>query len=269
MSTLAYLPASRHAAVDATARLPGVPLATVLERAELQVRLDRKHLVPAGDFERFVARLEDQLEVLEIDGRRSFDYESRYFDTPDLLTYRDHVAGRPDRFKLRTRSYLDSGETMFEVKLEDPDGGTIKRRTAQPFGDRDRITPAAQRHLARALDTAGRRVPRELGQASVIAYRRTTFVIRDGSARITVDREIEWSDDDHAVGGLDDHVLVEVKSAEAATPVDRALEALGISPVSISKYGVGMALLHPELPSGPWDAVLERYFDRPRELVAA
>ena len=55
--------------------------------------------------------------MLQIDRRRSFDYESVYFDTPDLSTYRAHVQRRRLRFKARTRTYTDSGLCMFEVKL--------------------------------------------------------------------------------------------------------------------------------------------------------
>jgi hypothetical protein len=71
------------------------------------------------------------------------------------------------------------------------------------------------------------------------------------------------------VGGLTDHVLVEVKSDGPEGVTDRILRRLGIAPVSISKYCVSMALLHPELASGPWDSLLDRYFERPSGLAAA
>ena len=261
--------ASVPAVGDAAVKAVGISLAELIARAALQVRLDRKYLVTAAEFARLAARLEGELEALDIDGRRSFGYESHYFDTPSLLTYREHLAGYSDRFKLRTRSYLDSGETMFEVKLEDPDGGTVKRRASHLFDDRDRITPDARRHLAAALAEAGRSVPRVLVASSVIVYRRTTFVLRDGSARVTCDRDLVCSHGGRTVTGLCDHVLVEVKSAGATSMVDRVLEELCVDPVGISKYCVGLALLHPELPSGPWEALLKRYFGRTPARAAA
>jgi hypothetical protein len=233
---------------EVAARARGISLAVLLDRVALQVRLDRKYLVAAEAFKRF----QGGLDVLEIDGRRCFDYESRYFDTPDRLTYHNHVMGRPDRFKLRTRSYLDSGETMLEIKLQGSDGVTDKRRIGHRFAERDRITPGARRHFARALHRIGRSVPRELVQTCVISYRRTTFAAPDGSARITCDHGLRWTDTRSVVEGFPDHVLVEVKSADAVTAMDRALTELGVAPVSLSKYCVGQALLHPELPSGPW-----------------
>jgi hypothetical protein len=254
---------------EVAAAVPAISLAKVLERAELQVRLDRKYLVPAPDFVPLAQLLKGQLKALEIDRRRNFHYESRYFDTPDFLTYREHGADRPDRFKVRTRSYLDSGETMFEVKLGRPDGRTIKRRLTYSFDRRDQITSAASRYLSAALRATGRQLPRELAPTVVTTYRRTTFLAADGSTRITVDHDLAFRNADGAADGPEDLVLVEVKSAAETTQVDRALNALGIDPVSISKYCVGVALLHPELPSGPWDALLGRYFDRARALAAA
>jgi hypothetical protein len=254
---------------EVAAAVPAISLAKVLERAELQVRFDRKYFVPAPDFVPLAELLDGQLQALEIDRRRSFHYESRYFDTPDFLTYREHGADRPFRFKVRTRSYLDSGETMFEVKLGRPDGRTIKRRLTYPFDRRDQITSAASRHLSAALRAAGRKLPRELAPTCVTLYRRTTFLTADSSTRITVDHDLAFRDADGAADGPEDLVLVEVKSAAETTQVDRALNALGIDPVRISKYCVGVALLRPELPSGPWDALLERHFDRARAVAAA
>lgn len=256
------------ALAGAAHRAPGISLAELLERAELQVRLDRKYLLTAADLSRLAVRLDGELDVLDIDGLRSFGYESLYFDTPTLQTYREHLAGRTDRFKLRTRSYVDSGETMFEVKLESPDGGTIKRRSPHLASDRHRLTSRARRHLSAALAGAGRSTPRGLEPACTTAYQRSTFVTRDGHARITCDHDLVCSDDHGTVASLDGHVLVEVKSAQAESPVDRALAGLGVAQVSISKYCVGVALLHPELPCEPWKALLGRYFGRPARLAA-
>jgi hypothetical protein len=38
---------------------------------------------------------------------------------------------------------------------------------------------------------------------------------------------------------------------------------LGARPISISKYGLEIAALHPEVPSNPWHAILHRYFEQP------
>jgi hypothetical protein len=111
---------SRASAVVAgsVAGLPAVSLAEVVERSALQARIEHKYLVPLERFAELAARLSDTHAVLEIDQLRGFAYESVYFDTPDLLTYRQHLQGRRRRYKVRTRAYLDSGDCRFEVKLK-------------------------------------------------------------------------------------------------------------------------------------------------------
>jgi hypothetical protein len=238
--------------------LPAISLAAVLERAELQVRHDRKYLLTAEEFSDVARALAPGLEVLEIDRRREFAYESRYFDTPELQTFREHLHRRVDRFKVRTRSYLDSGRSMFEVKLAGPLGGTNKRRIAHPFADRGRITASARGHLDAVLRRSGRRAPQELAVTCVTAYRRTTFVARDGSARLTCDHDMEVWNGGLAQRALRGHVLVEVKSAAGSSFADRRLATHGIEPVSFSKYCAGLVMLRPELPAWPWKEALAR-----------
>jgi hypothetical protein len=135
---------SRASAVvaDAVAALPAASLAEVLERSALQARIDRKYLVPIERLAELAARLPATWAVLEIDGLRGFAYESVYFDTPDLLTYRQHLQGRRRRYKVRTRTYLDSGDCMFEVKLKGRRDETVKARLPYPVADRTCINPA-------------------------------------------------------------------------------------------------------------------------------
>ena len=112
----AATPAERAVAA-AAAMVDPIGLDELMELAELQTRVDRKYFVPADVFRRMIGELAGELRVLDIDGLRTFGYESVYFDTPDLTTYRAHVQRRRQRFKARTRTYTDSGLCMFEVKL--------------------------------------------------------------------------------------------------------------------------------------------------------
>jgi hypothetical protein len=60
-------------------------------------------------------------------------------------------------------------------------------------------------------------------------------------------------------------VLVESKSSgHGGSAVDRFLRELGVRPASVSKYCVGIAALHPDLPSNPWHQTLRRYFTPPQ-----
>src|SRR4051794_12245818 len=57
---------------------------------------------------------------------------SLYLDTPSMVFYRWHEERRPDRFKLRVRTYGDSGRTAWlEIKRKTA-GVVSKERTEVP-----------------------------------------------------------------------------------------------------------------------------------------
>lgn len=105
------------AVADAAALRP-LSLAEVNALASLTLRSCRKYVVPARLLPVLVGHLAHDFGVLCEEGRTAFRYSSTYFDTPDLVTFRQHRQQRRRRFKIRTRSYLDSGLTMLEVKLK-------------------------------------------------------------------------------------------------------------------------------------------------------
>jgi VTC domain len=254
-------PAERAVAAAAGTVEP-IGLTELMELAELQTRVDRKYFVPADLFRRLIAMMSDELRVLEIDGRRTFGYESVYFDTPDLSTYKAHLQRRRNRFKARTRTYTDTGLCMFEVKLTGARGETVKERVPHPAEYRAELTEESLAHLRTALCQAYHQdLPAGMQPTLVTTYRRTTFVSRTGEARLTCDVGLECLDLQNEVRDTGTHVLVESKSATGSGPADRILRELGVRPASVSKYCVGVAALHPELPSNPWHQTLRRYFE--------
>lgn len=246
----------------ALAGLPAVGLPEVLSRAELQLRLDRKYLVPAGLLAELIDGLAGGYAALEIDGSRDFRYSSTYFDAPDLLTYRQHLQGRRRRFKIRTRSYLDSGECMFEVKLAGGREATDKRRLPYEVARREELTVAAREFLWDTLLHAYRANPPErLGPAATTAYRRATLVRRSGAGRVTLDTGLVCrAPGGAAVPARDDLVLVESKSTAADAPADRLLRRLGVRPLPLSKYCLAVAVLYPQVTANPWHRPLRRLF---------
>jgi hypothetical protein len=253
-------PAER-AVAEAAAMVAPIGLKELMGLAELQTRVDRKYFVPAGVFRQMIAALAGQMQVLEIDGRRTFGYESIYFDTPELDTYHAHIQRRRQRFKARTRTYTDSGLCMFEVKLTGTRGETVKERVPHPVEDSGELTEKALEHLRTALGQNYRRdLPSRLRPTLATTYRRTTFVSRTGDVRLTCDVGLTCLDVRHEVRDTGTHVLVESKSAGQGSAPDEILRRLGVRTASISKYCVGVAALHPELPSNPWHRTLRRYF---------
>jgi VTC domain len=240
----------------AVEQLRPVSLEHVQQRADLQTRLDRKYIVSAATAAALLGELSGELAVLEIDGLRQFRYDSVYFDTPALDSFHGAVHGRRRRFKVRTRSYLDSGSSVLEVKTAGGRGHTVKERLPYAAEVRDRLTPEGFDFLAgRGIDGL---LP-ELRPTLRTLYRRTTVVADDGW-RATLDTGLRCVDFDGRAAGIGSAVLIESKSPGSATSLDRALWARGHRPVSVSKYGTGMAAVDPSLPSNKWHRTLQTHF---------
>lgn len=260
---------------DLVSGLEAVDLVEIQELADLQTRVDRKYVVPTRVLADLLADQEG-LRVLEIAGRRRFGYESVYFDTPSLQSYRGAAHGRRRRFKVRTRTYADSGECVFEVKIKGGRGETVKERLAYDRASAASIDPQARAFAATVLQPAlpdARRVVASLAPTLVTTYDRTTFVDPAAGTRLTCDAALLCTpaplDGAQALdvdlyrtagrAGLGDQVVLESKSPGTATAVDRWLWARGHRPVSLSKYCVGLAALDDGLPSNRWRRTLRRH----------
>ncbi len=251
-------------AVDIVAAgLPETTLDHVVAVADLQSRTDRKYLLGHEQF-RVLARslLRQQHRVLEVDGLRTFNYESVYFDTPSLALYRAHQQGRRKRWKARTRTYLDSGMCMFEVKTQDARGSTVKDRLPYDLHHRGGLTTSAHEFLSATLERQYAVEAPVLVPTVTTRYHRTTFVDLIEGSRVTCDVRLEFSSRGRQVSGPD-RVLVETKS-HGQSPIDRMLSRLGVRPLSMSKYCLGTALLHPTLPANRWHRLLTHEFGHQR-----
>ena len=232
-----------------------IDLAELMERASLQTRIDRKYVLPSGKLEVLLRGIEPGARVLEIDGRRDFAYESVYFDTPDLTSYLGAAHRRRRRFKLRTRTYVDSALCWVEVKTRGPRGSTVKTRLPYDPDDRDTLTDEGRRFADDVLDNTGLYSP-----TLVSTYRRTTLFLPRTDSRTTIDTGLVWTS--ALTGGsraLEGRVVIETKTGSTPSSTDRLLWRYGHRPVRISKYGTGMAALHTDLPHHRWRRVLDRH----------
>lgn len=257
--------------------------------ASLLTRVDRKYLVASSAAQNVVDALTGRALVLDIDGRRSFSYASTYFDTPGLDSYLQAARKRRHRFKIRTRSYLDSGLTFLEVKTRGPRGATIKQRLDYRAADADRLTEEGIDFVVECLAPLtgsaqeARRTAQSLRPVMATTYRRTTLHLPDDDARATIDTDLAWtalaprsgasSGPSSTTGAgrtrptvvgrgasraAGPFAVVETKNPARHSPTDRYLWAAGHRPSRISKYATGMAALHPELPANKWHRLLTR-----------
>jgi len=236
--------------------LPSVSLEELNETAELLTRVDRKYVVSLEVLSAVLTGHEGGLKALEIDGRRTGNYRSVYYDTPELTSYLAAARKRPRRFKVRTREYVDSGIAAVEVKLRSARGDTVKHREWLDPG-RDR---GAERGsvVAYASTFAGvKDVANLLRPTLTTTYKRATLL--GPSGRITIDAEVGAEDARGAACTYGDLLIVETKSSTGAGAFDRDLWARGVRPARLSKYATSLAALYPELPANRWHRTLTRY----------
>jgi hypothetical protein len=231
--------------------------------AALLTRVDRKYVVAPEQLDRLIDRVAEQARILEIDGHRQFDYRSVYFDTPTFDSYLGAARQRPDRFKVRSRHYLDATDTAtacwVEVKLRNRRGQTDKHRHPYDVAEAATLSPDALAFVASFSRLE--ELAHELQPAATTRYRRATMVA--AGARATVDLGFECTSGDgtsrDCVVTVGDHAIVETKSHDQPSAVDRALWELGVRPTTISKFAVGIATFHPDLPSNKWRRTIARY----------
>lgn len=271
----------RHAAPapEPTLRTDGMRTTSLKElnaAASLLTRVDRKYLVPADAAQAVVDAIAPRARVLEIDGERAFSYASTYFDTPDLDCFYTSARKRRRKFKVRTRSYLDSGLCFLEVKTCGSRGATVKERLKYRIQDHETMTSEGRGYVADRLIEAGIAEPAEclrlaeaLRPVMSTTYHRTTLHLPDDDARATIDSDLEWTaltDEGTAMGAglsipMGAFAVIETKNPATPAPTDRSLWAAGHRPAKISKYATGMALLHPELPANKWHRVMTHELD--------
>ena len=246
-----------HHLVPATERLAPITLVELDHVASLQTRVDRKYIVERDDLDALLDDLDHRLTVLDINGRRSFAYESVYFDTPSRDSYLGAARKRRNRFKVRTRTYLDADETMLEVKVKGRRNVTVKHRRPHGFTDRTTLDSSARAFVDAKADRPG--LGSRLRPALTTSYLRTTLVDLEEPARLTIDAGLRCTSDGRSVG-LGDRLVVEIKSTGSASVLDRWFWSQGSRPDKISKFGAGTAALHPELPANKWHRTINRHF---------
>ncbi|PWD51487.1 hypothetical protein C8046_13305 [Serinibacter arcticus] len=220
-----------------------ITLDELVATAPLLTRTDRKYLLPTSQLA-LVDAADPDLRILTIDGLTTHAYASTYLDTADLAAYHLAARARPSRFKIRRRTYCDSGLSFLEVKTRSARGETVKDRLDLALatrGEHQRFAPL----------TVRMRTGHELGALTPVlevTYDRTTYYLPASGSRVTVDTRLTWAALD-ATGAptgdvltLPGHAVVETKTTGRPCELDRLLWRAGHRPTRLSKYTCGLAL---------------------------
>jgi len=212
-----------------------------INNASLMQRVDTKYLLPIRDLKKILMLLAPWYTVLEIGKVRMFSYCNIYYDTSGLGFYLMHHNGKRNRYKIRLRRYVDSGEQYVEVKHKSKKSVTQKDRVLFNHhpGSRDRINALVSMPF-------GENRP-SLFKSLVCSYSRIALADETNGERLSLDFNLSFKDPNHSCLALSNRVLIaEVKRKNNKVPsqfID-LMDRYRQKPVSFSKYCIGCAQIH-------------------------
>jgi hypothetical protein len=226
-------------------RFAPISLDALNEKAEMLSRIDNKYVVDRWELERILPDLLASFDILEIENRRVFTYETRYFDDTRRSAYYEHHQGLRKRFKVRVRRYADAGLSFLEIKVKGPRDMTVKHRLPYALLRDEELSNEA---LTFTRDTYfqhyGKPFTYVLQPTLDMRYRRVTLVAKSGGERMTLDAKLQFWNMDRSPSTVGDVFIAETKSALGRGIADKCLQKIHARPTrKCSKYCIGMAAL--------------------------
>ena len=222
-----------------------ISLSDLNAKAEMMERIDNKYVVSRDGLAQIIPALAQHFDILEIDQRRAFTYDTRYFDDAGHSAYYEHHQGRRKGFKVRTRSYADAGLCYLEVKVKAARGMTMKNRIPHDPAASDQLDSASWDYIHSTYSDHYQKPFRYALQWTLdIRYKRITLVAKDGGERMTIDTDLAFTSAKHTRRCGSDMFIVETKSALGRGYADLCLRRVHERPMGkCSKYCIGMAAL--------------------------
>ncbi len=210
-------------------------------------RVDTKYVLSEAQLYQALIRLTADYDVLEIKRRRLHRYRTLYFDTPDFALYRQHHDGWRDRYKVRSRVYVDSGRAFLEVKRKTNKNVTVKNRLQTP----EVVTQVDAHGTACVNDFLHTHFPQATEALELQlwnSFYRITLVSKHSIERLTLDIDLSFQ-----AGGthapLPGVAIAEVKQEAFSLRSEFVgqMRALGVRSMSFSKYCIGVSLLYDQV----------------------
>ncbi len=213
-----------------------------MDEVALTNRIDTKFVFHRSLLSDLLVELQRDYAVLDIDQTRIHPYDTIYFDKEDYRLYLDHHNGRGNRYKLRLRQYGSSLVAYVEMKRKTNKGRTEKaRKKTTSFST---VLDEQQRLF---LHEATGEKHAEWRFSTRVFFERITLVSLSPPERMTLDVGLRFSDDNNE-RAFPEIIIAEVKQgSKAPSAFIRLMKEKHIHPFSISKYCLGISLLHPEL----------------------
>ncbi len=206
----------------------------------LMKRLDTKFILSVDRLSDLLARVKNDYALLTINGDNIFDYRTTYYDTDELETYTDHLRGKSIRHKVRIREYINTQASYFEIKKKQNSGVTDKVRIKTEVINQD-LEPEQRSFFNTHLDHSDGEA---YSKVLTNTFNRITLANPKDNERVTIDYNLGF-DDDKKIQSFANLCIVEIKQPRINrfTPIFLHLKLMGIRPLRISKYCLGVSTL--------------------------
>lgn len=213
-----------------------------MESVKLLNRVDSKYAIPSSSIVDILHQLSENYRVLEVNGIRSHQYTTVYYDTHDFALYHQHHNGKMNRYKVRMRRYEDSDVNFFELKFKSNKKRTIKQRIV--CSDFSKKIKGKKRRFLSAKSPIDAEI---LNPKITVHYQRITLVSKQLDERLTIDIDL-WFENETEKSNYNNLVIAEIK--RAANVRSKAAELLHlhhINKMSLSKYCLGISSLYSDV----------------------
>lgn len=208
-------------------------------KIDFMSRMNIKYVIPKTLLPSLLEMLGDDFYVQEISGKRSFLYQSLYYDTVDYAMYNTHQNGKLDRFKIRTREYLDTQSCFLEIKHKSNKGLTQKIRI-----ENETLHLIEQKENKEFINSYSPYLFTTLEAKLKTSYHRIILLNKEKTERITIDYDLYFRNAD--TGNkveLPQLSIVEIKKKPYITSFTAIkMRESHINPYRISKYCLGASL---------------------------
>jgi len=214
-----------------------------MDSVALLNRIDTKFVMTGAQLLKTLNSLTHNYRILSVKGRRLNHYRTLYFDFPNFDLYNLHINDRANRYKVRSREYIDSSQSFIEVKHKTPKDRTIKSRilTDQPVTE---MSLEAENWLQGVFPYDCRSLEPKLWNT----FTRITLVNLQHGERVTLDVDLSFYTASK-VAHLDGIAIAEVKidANNHTSPFLAQMHAQKIRPQGFSKYCIGVSLLYDQV----------------------
>jgi len=209
-----------------------------MNQVKLLDRIDKKFMFRKSMLDDILNEASRYYDILEIDGKRFAAYNTTYFDTPDYEMYTRHHNGKLNRYKVRFRTYTDSGLNFFEVKFKTNKGRTKKSRVQLPENNHSLTGEAAALLERKTIYKSDALIP-----VIQVNYNRITLVNKNKTERLTIDFGLNFVLGSETAN-YPNLIIAEVKQDRSeSSPFIDIMQKMHVKNVSISKYCLGIASL--------------------------